>query len=187
MIKTYEFKKTEDSIEVPTEELDGEADLSAKEQLGLQLARELGVKDHDGNAQVENISFYFEKKFDDALFSEISTLKGRIIELEEQLKKAEHERDLLKEMMNGKPDSKKYKVRQIAILALALCRKAMVVPKNKKKIAVLFSNITGSSQNTISQNLCDTYTDEEIQEIAEPLKDTMPELAEYLLANKFAG
>ena len=108
-------------------------------------------------------------------------------EAEELRKKAEHERDLLKEMMHEKPASKKYKVRQIAILALALCRKALVVPKNKKKIALLFSHLTGSSQNTISQNLCDTYTDEEIQVIAEPLKESMPELAEYLIENKFAG
>ena len=108
-------------------------------------------------------------------------------EAEELRKKAEHERDLLKEMMHEKLASKKYKVRQIAILALALCRKALVVPKNKKKIAELFSHLTGSSQNTISQNLCDTYTDEEIQDVAEPLKESMPELAEYLIENKFAG
>ena len=108
-------------------------------------------------------------------------------EAEELRKKAEHERDLLKEMMHDIPSKKKYKVRQIAIIALALCRKALVVPKNKKKIAVLFSHMTGVSQNTISQNLCDTYKDQEIQDIAEPLKESMPELAEYLLENRFAG
>lgn len=136
----------------------------------------------DSNAEIDRLSGDL-----DVADAQISIWMSRYEEAEELRKKAEHERDLLKEMMHEKPASKKYKVRQIAILALALCRKALVVPKNKKKIAVLFSHMTGASQNTISQNLCDTYNDQEIIDIAEPLKDTMPELAEYLLENKFAG
>lgn len=136
----------------------------------------------DCSADIDRLSGEFEDA--DA---RITMWMSKYEEAEELRKKAEHERDLLKEMMHDMPTKKKYKVRQIAILALALCRKALVVPKNKKKIAVLFSHMTGASQNTISQNLCDTYTDQEIIDIAEPLKDTMPELAEYLLENKFAG
>jgi chromosome segregation ATPase len=219
-IKKYTFETTKDGIKVLNEEPDRAACLSAEEKVGLHLTR----RPRRGNPIRDLHS-------DDVktLRTEIASLKGRIAELEEQVKldqmyiddcsaeidrlsgefedadaritmwmskyeeaeelrkKAEHERDLLKEMMHDMPTKKKYKVRQIAILALALCRKALVVPKNKKKIAVLFSHMTGASQNTISQNLCDTYTDQEIIDIAEPLKDTMPELAEYLLENKFAG
>ena len=136
----------------------------------------------ENNAEIERLNSLYEHA--DAC---VAVWQTRYEEAMEELKKAQHERDLLKEMMHDKPASKKYKVRQIAILALALCRKALVVPKNKKKIAELFSHLTGSSQNTISQNLCDTYTDEEIQDVAEPLKESMPELAEYLIENKFAG
>lgn len=205
MTKTNDLEKIENDIEVPSEEPDGETCLSAEERIGENLAKYLRMISPNYKTQVKNLSIVFEKKLDDVqmqpLRSEIDRLNAllearetdvsmwmsKYEESEELRKKAEHERDLLKEMMHERPASKKYKVRQIAILALALCRKALVVPKNKKKIALLFSHLTGVSQNTISQNLCDTYSDEEIQDIAEPLKDTMPELAEYLIENKFAG
>lgn len=152
------------------------------------------------NAMLEEQSKIDDMYIDDSS-AEIDSLKEEILAIEadasmwkskyentlEECKKAKHERDLLKEILHEKPVSKKYKVRQIAIIALALCRKAKVIPKNKKKIAGLFSRLTGSSQNTIAQNLCATYTDEEIEEIAKPLMDEMPELAEYLRENKFAG
>jgi chromosome segregation ATPase len=136
----------------------------------------------ENNAEMERLNSLYEHA--DAC---VAVWQTRYEEAMEELKKAQHERDLLKEMMQEKPSMRKFKVRQIAIIALALCRKALVVPKNKKSIAKLFSKMTGSSHNTISQNLCDTYTDEEIQVIAEPLKESMPELAEYMLENKFAG
>jgi chromosome segregation ATPase len=136
----------------------------------------------DCSAEIDRLNGDFE-----TADARVTMWMSKYEEAEELRKKAEHERDLLKEMMHDIPSKKKYKVRQIAIIALALCRKALVVPKNKKKIAVLFSHMTGVSQNTISQNLCDTYKDQEIQDIAEPLKESMPELAEYLLENRFAG
>ena len=77
----------------------------------------------DSNAEIDRLSGDL-----DVADAQISIWMSRYEEAEELRKKAEHERDLLKEMMHEKPASKKYKVRQIAILALALCRKALVVP-----------------------------------------------------------
>ena len=136
----------------------------------------------ENNAEIERLYCLYEHA--DA---SVAVWQTRYEEAMEELKKAQHERDLLKEMMQEKPSTKKYKVRQIAIIALALCRKALVVPRNKKSIAKLFSKMTGSSHNTLGQSLCDTYSDEEIKAIAYPLQEDMPELAEYLLENKFAG
>ena len=136
----------------------------------------------ENNAEIERLNSLYEHA--DAC---VAVWQTRYEEAMEELKKTQHERDLLKEMMQEKPSMRKYKVRQIAIIALALCRKALVVPKNKKSIAKLFSKMTGSSHNTLGQSLCDTYSDEEIKAIAVPLKEDMPELAEYMLENKFAG
>lgn len=199
MTTTYKIEKTEDGKIVPVEEPDSKA-LARKKRDDVRTLRTEIASLKGRIAELEEQSKLDQMYIDDNN-AEIDRLNGELEaadaknamwmskyeEAEELRKKAEHERDLLKEMMHEKPASKKYKVRQIAILALALCRKALVVPKNKKKIAELFSRLTGSSQNTISQNLCDIYTDEEIQVIAEPLKESMPELAEYLLKNKFVG
>ncbi len=195
----YAFLKKEDGKIVPVEEPDSKA-LARKKRDDVKTLRKEIASLKGRIAELEEQSKLDQMYIDDSS-AEIDRLNGNLEiadaritmwmskyeEAEELRKKAEHERDLLKDMIHDKPVAKKYKVRQIAILALALCRKALVVPKNKKKIALLFSHLTGSSQNTISQNLCDIYTDEEIQVIAEPLKESMPELAEYLLKNKFAG
>lgn len=199
MVTNYTFKKTEDGKIVAIKEPDNKA-LTRKKMddvktLRIEIALLKGrIAELEEQAKLDQMYIDDSTAMIDRLNGDIEVADANVTmwmskyeEAEELRKKAEHERDLLKEMIHDKPATKKYKVRQIAILALALCRKALVVPKNKKKIAELFGQMTGLSHNTISQNLCDIYTDEEIQVIAEPLKESMPELAEYLLKNKFAG
>ncbi len=75
--------------------------------------------------------------------------------------------------------------RQIAIIAYAFCKKGNVIPKNKKNIGPLFQRLTGHSANRIGQNLCSSYSDEEIEEIAAIVESDMPEFAKYLREKSF--
>lgn len=99
--------------------------------------------------------------------------------------KAEAENNCLINHLNIKPGNKRFKVREMAILAHALCKKAGVLPKNKKYIAPIFSGLTGFSSNTLGQNLCSTYKDNEIEELATRIDSKMPKLAEYMRNEKF--
>ena len=117
--------------------------------------------------------------------SEITMWMSKFEEASEKCKKAEHERDVYKELMRGTPGSKKYTVRQTSIIAYALCKKAGVIPANKKNISPLFNGITGYSANSMGQNLCSSYTDEEIEEIAVAIEKDMPEFAAYLREKSF--
>lgn len=101
------------------------------------------------------------------------------------LLKAEHERDVYKKLLETKPGAWKFTVRQTAIVAFALCRKGGFIPKNKKSISAMFQNMTGRSANTLGTNLCSTYTDEEIEEIAAAVEKDMPEFASYLREKTF--
>lgn len=76
-------------------------------------------------------------------------------------------------------------MKEIAIIALALCKKAGILPSNKKNIATLFSELTGYSANTLSRSLCTTIRDEEIEKIAAKIEKDMPELAEYMRKKTF--
>ena len=117
--------------------------------------------------------------------SEITMWMSKFEEASEKCKKAEHERDVYKELMRGTPGSKKFTVRQTSIIAYALCKKAGVIPTNKKNISPLFNGITGYSANSMGQNLCSTYTDDEIEEIAIAVEKNMPEFAAYLREKSF--
>ncbi len=101
------------------------------------------------------------------------------------LLKTEHERDVYKKLLESKPDAWKFTVRQTAIIAFALCRKGVFIPNNKKSISAMFQNMTGRSANTLGTNLCSTYTDEEIEEIAAAVEKDMPEFASYLREKTF--
>jgi hypothetical protein len=118
---------------------------------------------------------------------EIDNWQSKYKELEEQYHRALNVRDAYLKLLNEKPGAKKFNVRQTAIIALALCRKGDIVPKNKKSIAPFFHEFTGYSANTIGQNLCSSYTDEEVEEIAKAIEDHMPDFAKYLRENKFSA
>lgn len=111
--------------------------------------------------------------------------RSKFEDASEKCKKAEHERDVYKELMRETPGSKKFTVRQTSIIAYALCKKAGVIPANKKNISTLFNGITGYSANSMGQNLCSSYTDEEIEEIAVAVEKNMPEFAAYLREKTF--
>ena len=119
--------------------------------------------------------------------SSISTWRSKYEQLEQDYKKALNQIEVYKDLLNEKSNNKEFTTREIAIIALALFRKADVVPKNKKSIADLFNKMTGSSVNTISTNLCSHYTDEEIKAITDKIEEKMPDFAKYLKENKFAG
>lgn len=106
-------------------------------------------------------------------------------EAHEACKKAEHERDVYKELMRNQPGAKKFTARQTAMIGYALCKKAGVVPANKKKISPMFNGISGYSANTMGQNLCSTFTDEEIEKVASEIEKDMPEFAAYLREKTF--
>lgn len=92
--------------------------------------------------------------------------------------------EVYQNLLKDKGPKSEFTVREIAIIALALFRKGGVVPKNKKNIAKLFSKMLGVSANTLSVNLCSTYTNEEILSITNRIKDYLPEFADYLSENK---
>lgn len=103
----------------------------------------------------------------------------------EALLKAEHVRDVYKKMLDATPGAWKFTVRQTAIIAFALCRKGGFIPRNKKRISAVFQNVTGRSANTLGANLCSSYTDDEIEEIAVAVEKDMPEFASYLREKTF--
>ena len=117
--------------------------------------------------------------------AEVSMWMSKYDEASENCKKAEHERDVYKELMRETPGSKKFTVRQTSIIAYALCKKASVIPANKKNISQLFNGISGYSSNSMGQNLCSSYTDEEIEEIAAAVEKDMPAFAAYLREKTF--
>ena len=119
------------------------------------------------------------------LYDEMAYYKKECEQALEECKKAQHERDVYKELLSGSSGAKKFTSRQIAIIAYALCRKGEFIPKNKKNIAPLFHDLTGYSENTIWQNLCTSYKDEEIEEIATAVEKCMPEFAKYLREKTF--
>jgi len=115
----------------------------------------------------------------------VSMWMSKYEEAEENSKKARHERDILKEILHNKPETKQFTVRQTAIIAYALCKKGGFIPKNKKNISTMFQDMTGRSANTLGMNLCSTYTDDEIEEIAVAVEKDMPEFACYLREKTF--
>jgi len=115
----------------------------------------------------------------------VSMWMSKYEEVEENSKKARHERDILKEILHNKPETKQFTVRQTAIIAYALCKKGGFIPKNKKNISTMFQDMTGRSANTLGMNLCSTYTDDEIEEIAVAVEKDMPEFACYLREKTF--
>lgn len=91
----------------------------------------------------------------------------------------------LKNKRNDDKEEPTFTTRQIAIIAYALCKKGNVIPKNKKNIGPLFQRLTGHSANRIGQNLCSSYSDKEIEEIAEIIESDMPDFAIYLREKTF--
>ncbi len=90
--------------------------------------------------------------------------------------------ELLENISKGK---RVFSVRQIAIIGKALCTKAEVVPKNKKKIGKLLSDICGCSANTLGSAQVTYFKQEEVDKVAEVVQVYMPELAEYIRANNY--
>jgi len=119
------------------------------------------------------------------LEAELAALKAKYEREHEARLKAEAENNLMKDVLNLKPDTKRFKVKEMAIIALALCKKAGILPSNKKNIATLFSELTGYSANTLSRSLCTTISDKEIEMIAQRIEPDMPELAKYMRTEKF--
>lgn len=134
----------------------------------------------DSSAEIDRLNDLVEDR--DNL---ITMWMSKYEEAEEERKKAEHERDVYKELLSSFSGTRIFTSRQIAIIAYALCSKGGIIPKNKKNIAPLFHDMTGISTNTISQNLCSSYNDKEIEEVAESIDKNMPEFAEYLREKKF--
>lgn len=130
-------------------------------------------------AEIEHLKHELEISKED-----VSNLSDLYEEAQEDCKKAQIQLELCQSLLKEKGPKSEFTVREIAIIALALFRKGGVVPKNKKNIAKLFSKMLGVSANTLSVNLCSTYSDEEILELTNRIKDCLPEFADYLSENK---
>lgn len=114
-----------------------------------------------------------------------SEWRSKYENVEKENEKLRNENNLLKELVQDKGGDQKYSVRQTTIIAYALCMKADVLPKNKKNISQMFSRLTGRSINTIGQNMCTNYKDEEIEQLAQEIESSMPEFATYLREKSF--
>ena len=127
------------------------------------------------------------KKYREFLQSvyEASEWHSKYDEVCDNCKNIEKECDFYKDLLSERPGAKKFNVRQTSILALALCKKAGIVPNNKKNISPVFNGMTGYSANTLGQNFCASYTDEEIEELAAMIEKDMPEFAKYLREKTF--
>lgn len=143
----------------------------------LKVAKEENKALLDGLTELDSL----RDKYDEAE-EESSNWRFQYEMIKEDLQK---ENKLLRDLLNEKTDNKKFSVRQISIVAHALCKKAEVLTKNKKNISQLFNYMTGSSANTIGQNMCSTYSDEELEQIAKEIEEKMPEFAEYLREKTF--
>lgn len=142
----------------------------------LKAAKELDEK------RIEEIK-KLEESFKHAK-DEASKWKQKYEKASKDCKEAEHERDIYKDTIGG-AGAKKYTVRQTSIIAYALCKKADVMPTNKKNISQLFNGISGYSSNSMIQNLCSSYSDEEIEAIAASVEKEMPGFAKYLRQKTF--
>lgn len=114
-----------------------------------------------------------------------SEWRSKYENVEKENEKLRNENNLLKELVQDKGGDQKFSVRQTTIIAYALCMKADVLPKNKKSISHMFSLLTGRSENTIGQNMCANYKDEEINQLAQEIESSMPEFANYLREKTF--
>lgn len=145
------------------------------------------VKDYEKRITELETKLEEAHKLDNTRLAEINDLHTKYNQAQEDCKKLQITIDAYKDLITEKPKNNGFKAREIAIIALALSRKADVVPKNKKNIADLFNKLTGVSANTLSINLCSSYKDEEVKAIADQIEEAMPEFAHYLRENKFAG
>ena len=128
---------------------------------------------------------YFNKQLSKMSFNE-NEMKSRLAEwLENKDDDTKEEPTVIEEAFNVQMGLPRFTSRQIAIIAYALCKKGNVIPKNKKHIGPLFQRLTGHSVNKIGQNLCSSYGDEEIEEIAAIIESDMPEFAKYLREKTF--
>ena len=148
--------------------------------------RELEVQKEQNEACIRNQAAEIEHLKHELEISkeDVSNLSDLYEEAQEDCKKAQIQLELCQSLLKEKGPKSEFTVREIAIIALALFRKGGVVPKNKKNIAKLFSKMLGVSANTLSVNLCSTYTNEEILSITNRIKDYLPEFADYLSENK---
>lgn len=165
--KKVEMMSEISSLKLKLSELEGK--LREAESLDKRRIQEID-RWHAESEAMDNVAGDWHAKFDAA---------------SDALLKAEHERDVYKKMLETTPGAWKFTVRQTAIIAFALCRKGGFIPKNKKNISTMFQNMTGRSANTLGTNLCSTYTDEEIEEIAAAVEKDMPEFASYLREKTF--
>ena len=151
----------------------------------IGLEKELEEAHNLNQKRIEEIDKWYSLYKQSETESEV--WQSRYEQESEELKKAQNQIEVYKDLLNEKSDKKEFTIREIAIIALALFRKADVVPKNKKNIANLFSKMTGASINTLGANLCSSYTDEEIKLITDRIESIMPVFSKYLKENKFAG
>ena len=202
--KMMKMKKEawERTSEVPISyDSDGVPNVDEYESRLADQVEDIFHENEELSKQVENLNDKLNdaKNLDERRVEEINLWresserhKAEVIEWQEKfnqtealLRKTEHERDMLKDLLNEKPGAKKFNVRQTAIIAYALCKKGEVIPRNKKSIAPMFHDLTGLSVNTIGQNLCSTYSDKELEEIAVVIENDMPEFATYLREKTF--
>lgn len=125
-----------------------------------------------------------QDKHSDELLTRIIELENESTTITGENQKLKDENKLLREFLD-KGGDQKFSVRQTTIIAYALCKKADVLPKNKKNISQMFSRLTGRSENTIGQNMCSNYKDEEIEQLAQEIESSMPEFANYLREKTF--
>ena len=125
-----------------------------------------------------------QDKHSDELLTRIIELENESTTITGENQKLKDENKLLREFLD-KGGDQKFSVRQTTIIAYALCKKADVLPKNKKNISQMFSRLTGRSENTIGQNMCANYKDEEINQLAQEIESSMPEFANYLREKTF--
>ena len=125
-----------------------------------------------------------QDKHSDELLTRIIELENESTTITGENQKLKDENKLLREFLD-KGGDQKFSVRQTTIIAYALCKKADVLPKNKKNISQMFSRLTGRSENTIGQNMCSHYKDEEIEQLAQEIESSMPEFANYLREKTF--
>lgn len=179
-IDKEELMKTIDALIARMRELEGH-----KEQNEASI-RNLTAEIEQNEACIKNQAAEIEHLKHELEISkeDVSNLSDLYEEAQEDCKKAQIQLELCQSLLKDKGPKSEFTVREIAIIALALFRKGGVVPKNKKNIAKLFSKMLGVSANTLSVNLCSTYTNEEILSITNRIKDYLPEFADYLSENK---
>lgn len=192
LLTMYQYKEGSDKYKLLEQLVSERLELHKREELKRmkmsnksltkeveELKKQLKEKKEEMEAMYEGLAALDEIQF------KLKETEDRASSLQYMYEKELEENKLLRGLINEKPNNKKFSVRQTAIVAHALCKKANVLPRNKKNISQLFNYMTGCSANTLGQNMCSSYNEDEIEKIANEIEDKLPEFAAYLREGTF--